>query len=152
MDLNLSLRKQDINMPRQILAMLEPISLPRYILIPSKMQTPAQLDIQGTTGKYTGGKAPKAQLDTSTETGNGDEVFKPEIHIPTDADFVIPPSLDKAADPMQIVHTFLPKQGEIECLLKKINRKCWLLKQSKITLKLSDKLLQPPYCGHFIRS
>ena len=33
------------------------------------------------------------------------------IHIPIDADFVIPPSLDKVVDPTQIVHTFLPKTG-----------------------------------------
>ena len=86
------------------------------------MQTPAQLNIQGTIGNYTGRKALKAQLDTSIDPGNDDEILEPEIHIPTDADFVIPPSLDKVLDPMQIVHTFLPKHGEIEHLLKQINK------------------------------
>ena len=110
-------------MPRQLPTVLGPISLPRQIPNPSKRQTPAQINIQGTIGKNTGTKAPKAQADTSIDTGNDNEILEPEIHIPTDADFVIPHSLDKVVDPMQIVHTFFPKQGEIEHLLKQINRK-----------------------------
>ena len=110
-------------MPKQIPTVLEPISLPRQILIPSKLQSPTQLNIQGTTGKYTGRKALKAQPDTSIDIGNDDIALEPEIHIPTDADFVISLSVDKVADPTKIVHTFLPKQGEIGYLLKQINRK-----------------------------
>ena len=113
----------DINMPRKIPTVLGPISLPRPIPIPSKMQTPAQLNIQRTIGKYTGRKTQEAQPDTTVDTGNDVIVLEPEIHIHTDADFVIPPSLDKVVDSTKIVHTFLPKQGEVECLLKQINRK-----------------------------
>ena len=89
----------DINIPRQIPTVLEPISLPRQIPILSKIQTPVQLNIQGTIEKYTGRKALKAQLDTSVDTGNHDVVLEPEIHIPTDVDFVIPTSLDKVVHP-----------------------------------------------------
>ena len=81
----------DIKMPRQLPTVLGPISLPRQIPIPSKRQTPAQLYIEETIGKYTGRKALKAWLDTSIDTGNDDEILEPEIHIPTDADFVTPP-------------------------------------------------------------
>ena len=87
------------------------------------MQSPAQLNIQGTIRKYVSRIALKVQLDTSIGTGNDDVVLEPEIHISTYADFVIPPSLDIVVDPTKIVHRFLPKQGEIECLLKQINRK-----------------------------
>ena len=104
--------KTDTNMPRSHLTVLGPISLPRQIPNPSKKQTPAQLDIQGTNGKYTGRKALKAQPDTSIDTGNDDEILEPKTHIPTDADFVITPFLDKVVGPAQIVHTFLPKWGE----------------------------------------
>ena len=113
----------DINMPKQIPMVLAPISLPRQIPIPSKTQTPAQPNIQRPIGKYTGRKALKAQPDTSIDTDNDNIVLEPEIHIPTDVNLVILPSLDKVVDPTKIVHTFLSKQGEIECLLKQINRK-----------------------------
>ena len=91
---------------------LKPISIPRQIPIPSEMQTPTQLNIQGTIGKYTGMKAPKAQSDTSIDTGNDDVVLEPEIHIPTDADFVIPPCLDKVVDPTKLCIHSCPN-GEI---------------------------------------
>ena len=92
----------DINMPRQIPTVLEPISLSWQIPIPPKMQTPAQPNIQATIGKYTGRKAPKAKLDTSIDTGNDDIVLEPENHIPTDKDFMIPPPLDKVVDPTKL--------------------------------------------------
>ena len=63
------------------------------------MLSPAQLNIQGTIGKYRGRKVLKVQLDTSIDTGNDDIVLEPEIHIPTDVDFVIPPYLDKVKRP-----------------------------------------------------
>ena len=87
------------------------------------MQISVQHDIQETIGKYTGRKALKAQPDTSIDTGNDDELLEPKINVSTYADFVIPPSLDKVVDPTQSIHTSLPKQGEIEYLLKQINRK-----------------------------
>ena len=85
---------------------------------PSKRQTPVQINIQGTIGKYKGRKALKTQPDTSVNTDYDDKVLELKIHIPTDAGFVIPPSLDKVVDHTQIVHTILPTQGEIEHLLK----------------------------------
>ena len=85
----------DINMARQLPTVLGPILLPRQIPNPSKRQTPAQLNIQGIIGKYTGRKGLKSQPDTSVDTGNDYEILESMINIPTDEDFVIPLSLEK---------------------------------------------------------
>ena len=121
--INISLRKKTSTLQGNSPLCWDRSPSPGEFLIHPKGQTPAQLDIQGTIGKYTGREALKAPPDTSIDTGNDDEILEPEFHIPTDAHFVIAPSLDKVVDPLQIVHTFLPIQGEIECLLKQINRK-----------------------------
>ena len=38
-------------------------------------------------------------------------------------DFIVPTALDKLVDPTKVIDKFLPKQGEIELLIKHINRK-----------------------------
>ena len=61
--------------------------------------------------------------DLSTVTGSSEEILNPEYHIPTDLDIILPTAVDKLVDPTKVTHQFLPKQGEIECLIKSINRK-----------------------------
>ena len=92
-------QETDNNILRQLLTVFGPSSLPRQICNPSKKQMPAQLNIQETIGRYTGMKALKAQPDTSVDTGNGNEILEPKIHIPTDADFVIPPFCRQSSRP-----------------------------------------------------
>ena len=61
--------------------------------------------------------------DLDTDIGSSEEILDPEYQIPTDSDFIVPTALDKLMGPTKVIHKFLPKQGEIECLIKHINRK-----------------------------
>ena len=60
------------------------------------------------------------------DTGNTEKVLAPEIKIPTESDFELPPPLQDVVDPSKITHKFLPKQGDIDRLLSKINTGCQL--------------------------
>ena len=60
--------------------------------------------------------------DLGTDTSLSEEILYPEYRIPIDSDFIVPTALDELVDPTKLIHKFLPKQGEIECLIKHINR------------------------------
>ena len=70
------------------------------------------------------------------DTGNTEEVLAPEIRIPTESDFELPPPLQDVVDPSKITHKFLPKQGDIDRLLSKINKK--VLRDTNLSLDLRD--------------
>ena len=70
------------------------------------------------------------------DTGNTEEVLAPEIRIPTESDFKLPPPLQDVVDPSKITHKFLPKQGDIDRLLSKINKK--VLRDTNLSLDLRD--------------
>ena len=53
----------------------------------------------------------------------GLEMLDPEIRIPTDEDFVLPPLLESLLDKAKMAYKFLPKQGDIDRLIAKINKK-----------------------------
>ena len=53
----------------------------------------------------------------------GLEMLDPEIRIPTDEDFVFPPPLENLLDKAKTAYKFLPKQGDIDRLIAKINKK-----------------------------
>ena len=53
--------------------------------------------------------------DLGADTGSSEEILDPEYWIPTD--FIVPTSFDKLVDPTKGIHKFLPKQGQIECLI-----------------------------------
>ena len=53
----------------------------------------------------------------------GIETLDPEIRIPTEEDFVLPPSLESLLDKAKTAYKFLPKQGDIDRLIAKINKK-----------------------------
>ena len=54
----------------------------------------------------------------------GLETLVPEIRIPTEEDFVVPPPLESLLDKAKMAYKFLPKQGDIDRLIAKINKKC----------------------------
>ena len=55
------------------------------------------------------------------DLGEGLETLDPEIRIPTEEDFVLPPPLESLLDKVKIVYKFLPKQGDTDRLIAKIN-------------------------------
>ena len=57
------------------------------------------------------------------DLGDGLETLDPEIKIPTEEDFVLPPPLESLLDKAKMAYKFLPKQGDIDRLIAKINKK-----------------------------
>ena len=57
------------------------------------------------------------------DLGDGLETLDPEIRIPTEEDFVLPPPLESLLDKAKMAYKFLPKQGDIDRLIAKINKK-----------------------------
>ena len=53
---------------------------------------------------------------------DGLETLDPEIRIPTEEDFVLPPPLESLLDKAKMAYKFLPKQGDIDRLIAKINK------------------------------
>ena len=51
------------------------------------------------------------------------ETLDPEIRIPTEEDFVLPPPLESLLDEAKMAYKFLPKQGYVDRLIAKINKK-----------------------------
>ena len=70
------------------------------------------------------------------DTGAEEEVLDPEIQVPQQNDFIPPQSLDKVIDLSKTAYKFLPKQGEIDRLLKQIERK--VLRDINISKELRD--------------
>ena len=70
------------------------------------------------------------------DTGEEEEVLDPEIQIPQLKDFIPPQSLDKVEDMSKTAYKFLPKQGEIDRLLKQIEKK--VLRDINISNELRD--------------
>ena len=70
------------------------------------------------------------------DTGAQEEVLDPEIQIPQLKDFIPPQSLDKVVDLSKTSYKFLPKQGEIDRLLKQIEKK--VLRDINISNELRD--------------
>ena len=58
------------------------------------------------------------------------ETLDPEIRIPTDEDFVLSPLLESLLDKAKMAYKFLPKQGDIDRLIAKINC-CILIQENK---------------------
>ena len=80
------------------------------------------------------------------DVGDSEEVLDPQIRIPDQSDFEIPLPLQEIVDPSKITHKFLPKQGEIDRLIKQINKK--VLRDTKLNLNLRDlraAYLQSPH-------
>ena len=67
---------------------------------------------------------------------DGLETLDPEIRIPTEEDFVLPPPLESLLDKAKMAYKFLPKQGDIDRLIAKINRK--VLRDTNLCVDLRD--------------
>ena len=70
------------------------------------------------------------------DVGDSEEVLDPQIRIPDQSDFELPPLLQDIVDPSKITHKFLPKQGEIDRLINQINKK--LLRDTKLSMNVRD--------------
>ena len=57
------------------------------------------------------------------DLGDGLETLDPEIRIPAEEDFILPPPLESLLDKAKMAYKFLPKQGDIDRLIAKINKK-----------------------------
>ena len=66
----------------------------------------------------------------------GLETLDPEIRIPTEEDFVLPPPLESLLDKAKMAYKFLPKQGNIDRLIAKINKK--VLRDTNLYVDLRD--------------
>ena len=66
----------------------------------------------------------------------GIEMLDPEIRIPTEEDFVLPPPLESLLDKAKSAYKFLPKQGDIDRLIAKINKK--VLRDTNLCVDLKD--------------
>ena len=66
----------------------------------------------------------------------GLETLDPEIRIPNDEDFVLPPPLESLLDKAKTAYKFLPKQGDIDRLIAKINKK--VLRDTILCVDLRD--------------
>ncbi len=104
----------------------------------SKPLMPDHEEYRPSTKAYKGPFSLEPELDPGTDTGSPDseQLLNPVHKIPIDSDFVIPPALNKQIDPHKIIHKFLPKQGEIDRLLKHINRK--VLRDIHLCCSLKD--------------
>ena len=60
----------------------------------------------------------------------------PEIRIRTEEDFVLPPPLESLLDKAKMAYKFLPKQGDIDRLIAKINKK--VLRDTNLCVDLRD--------------
>ena len=66
----------------------------------------------------------------------GLETLDPEIRIPTEEDFVLPPPLESLLDKAKMAYKFLPKKGDIDRLIAKINKK--VLRDTNLCIDLRD--------------
>ena len=69
-------------------------------------------------------------------SAEGLETLDPEISIPTEEDFVLPPPLESLLDKAKMAYKFLPKQGDIDRLIAKINKK--VLRDTNLCVDLRD--------------
>ena len=66
----------------------------------------------------------------------GLEKLDPEIRIPTGEDFVLPPLMENLLDKTKTVYEFIPKQGDIDRHIAKINTK--VLRDTNLCVDLKD--------------
>ena len=91
-------------------------------------------EIKRITTKYA--KVLNPRPTPGIDIGAEEEVLDPEIQIPQLKDFTPPQSLDKVVDLSKTAYKFLPRQGEIDRLLKQIEKK--VLRDINISNELRD--------------
>ena len=117
---------------------MSPISnvVPRRVLssIPERNEKESIDEVKLLRRKYR--KALNPTPKEGIDVGDNEEVLDPQIRIPNQSDFELPSSLQSVVDPSEITHKFLPKQGEIDRLIKQINKK--VLRDTKLSMNLRD--------------
>ena len=53
------------------------------------------------------------------DVGLGEDILDPDIKVPKEEDFILPPPLEDSIDRRKVTHKFLPKQGDIDQLINK---------------------------------
>ena len=81
-------------------------------------------------------KAVNATPIEGIDVGDNEEVLDPQIRIPDQSDFELPPPLQDVVDPSKVSHRFLPRQGEIDRLINQINKE--VLRDTKLSMNLRD--------------
>ena len=120
------------------------ISPGKVLSSPSERDDEKENDIEILRRKYR--KALNPNPIEGIDVGDSEEVLDPQIRIPEQSDFEIPPPLQEIVDPSKITHKFLPKQGDIDRLIKQINKK--ILRDTNLSLNLRDlraAYLQSPH-------
>ena len=90
---------------------------------------------------------PVEEADQHFNSPYSDEDLEPSFRQPTNADFVMPPLLSDLLPDKTVLHKNLPKQTDLDKLLKQIDRK--ILRQLRLPISLRD--LQAAYMSspHF---
>ena len=70
------------------------------------------------------------------DVADSEEVLDPQIRIPDQSDFELPPPLQDVVDPSKVTHKVLPRQGEIDRLINQINKK--VLRDTKLSMNFRD--------------
>ncbi len=93
----------------------------------SQPTRPDPASYEPVTRPFKGSYSLEPEIDYGTDTGSPDseQILDPIHTIPLDSDFIVPPSLSKQVDPTKLLHKFLPRQKDIDKLLKHINQKVW---------------------------
>ncbi len=110
-----------------------PPLLGRPISLPSQVQEP---ELERFLRSHKQARLLPPPPDPLDDTGSEEEILAPVHKIPLDSDFVVPPPLSNQVDSSKLVHKFLPQQGEIDRLLKSINRK--ILRDTNLPGSLKD--------------
>ena len=105
-----------------------PMSPRRVLSSHSERDDEKENDIETLRRKYR--KALNPTPIEGIDVGDSEEVLDPQIRIPDQSNFEIPPPLQEIVDPSKITHKFLPKQGDIDRLIKQINKK--VLRDTKL--------------------
>ena len=88
-------------------------------------------------GKYTNKlKTYNPQPIQGIDTGENEEVLDPEIVLPSIQDFITPHALDKQINMKNTIQKFLPKQQDLDKILKQIDRK--VLRDTRLPCTLKD--------------
>ena len=72
------------------------------------------------TLKYTERKLAE-EAKAGIDVGDVEEVFDPKYVTPTNEDFMLSLPLNQVVDPNNVTYQFLPKQGDVDILLKQID-------------------------------
>ena len=129
--------------PRRILSSIPPMTSGKNMNIHDKIIKEAEEKISGIVTKMQELEEQNRKIFhpppiEGMDIGGADglEILDPEIRIPTEEDFVLPPPLESLLDKAKMAYKFLPKQGDIDRLIAQINKK--VLRDTNLCVDLRD--------------